>query len=859
MARGWAGQWLAFEEVCQLRPGDRILEIDDAPWGGRVALVVVTVPQVSGDGTADGRQVTFIACPEVEGQEIEYLLSENYYPHAARLYRPAPEAEATAQPTEPQPTVAPRPGLGELDIPDALDALFPLGELLAKLNAAGALFLPGFTGDIVLNARTGEWVICTPDHVELDAFAPAKAAGQFAGLTGEPFRALLAGYARRAYQVLEPAYPGFTHSLLAHLLPVPVPVAPKPRPQFLDLSRVLQAYGVALRLDASARRLAFAAPAVPAAPPTDAELLQATLVVFAAQLNLTAWLTQVAACEPARPVAQILGALARGELFDPEWGGVIPKLLGSYRPQQQLRARLASQPPALAPPLGLLAEVYARAGHLEAIYAQHAAFRFLRAMLDRLPPGPVDPPAERGAWVAALMDGLDELARLADAQGQVVRSLQFAQEAQIALQLLPCPAEPAEAEAWLARVYVQEQRFGWSRLGPETVLDEWTVWNYAHYAGSARLAAEAFCEAAGAWYAQGRVTNQLWTGAWRALKRLRLALRLCYALSQQQPLPEKSVRRSLEQALPRWLSHYQQAIRTLIAMFIRNGEARVGLSMWAECVLDPEGTALEDPLFQRELEGSNAVYDALMAHGYGPEALQCLGELVAVLTGAPAATRAPGHPGEAPTPADEGKVPSPAYCAEEDRVYQQVLGPLLRQEYLASAGHAQYEDGRPVIPPPDGPFAQAADKWAYYEAYLAEQPDAYAPPGVLNLAPTLRSLPDCAAEYGFMLTEPTLPERTRFLQELTQTPDFAALVTRAFASVHDTWRYTSYWRYEPFRQYPDPPSSWGLQLGLQLSRVGFNTARDTGFFFYELDHHTHILCHVAVVRKQQGCWVLEAH
>jgi hypothetical protein len=44
---------------------------------------------------------------------------------------------------------------------------------------------------------------------------------------------------------------------------------------------------------------------------------------------------------------------------------------------------------------------------------------------------------------------------------------------------------------------------------------------------------------------------------------------------------------------------------------------------------------------------------------------------------------------------------------------------------------------------------------------------------------------------------------------------------------------------------------------MRLSRVGFNTARDTGFFFYDLAYGSHIVGGVAMVRKQAGCWVVQ--
>ncbi|UOQ69545.1 hypothetical protein [Hymenobacter volaticus] len=94
--------------------------------------------------------------------------------------------------------------------------------------------------------------------------------------------------------------------------------------------------------------------------PTDEELVLACVILFVGQLDLTAWLTQVAACEPERELTLLLGALARGELHESSWSGLIPRLLGSDRAQRKLRTRLASQPWPLNLLLSLLGKYMAR-------------------------------------------------------------------------------------------------------------------------------------------------------------------------------------------------------------------------------------------------------------------------------------------------------------------------------------------------------------------------------------------------------------------------------------------------------------------------------------------------------------------
>ncbi|GAB2471067.1 hypothetical protein GCM10011375_38200 [Hymenobacter qilianensis] len=69
----------------------------------------------------------------------------------------------------------------------------------------------------------------------------------------------------------------------------------------------------------------------------DEELLLASVVVFTSQLNLTPWLLHVAAADPDREVAQLLGALAVGQYTHATWDGLIPTLLGTQGPPRAWR------------------------------------------------------------------------------------------------------------------------------------------------------------------------------------------------------------------------------------------------------------------------------------------------------------------------------------------------------------------------------------------------------------------------------------------------------------------------------------------------------------------------------------------
>ena len=200
---------------------------------------------------------------------------------------------------------------------------------------------------------------------------------------------------------------------------------------------------------------------------------------------------------------------------------------------------------------------------------------------------------------------------------------------------------------------------------------------------------------------------------------------------------------------------------------------------------------------------------------------------------------------------------SHAYTSEEDKVYNDVLRHVLRQAYWADVSSLRQADGSLLIPAP-APDS-SSDKWAYYERYVAQHPLTLTPPFVLNLSPTLRDLPAFMAENGGILPDTAHPLRRHALQALTRVPVLRLLSDRPYAPElpPPVWKYGLYWRYQPFRQYADPEGSAGMQLGLQLSRVCFNAARDSGFFFYDVDYQQYVLGRVGLVRKRENRWTLQ--
>ncbi|UOG77387.1 hypothetical protein MTX78_23885 (plasmid) [Hymenobacter tibetensis] len=529
--------------------------------------------------------------------------------------------------------------LGELDIPASLDWLYLFGDTLALFNFAGALVRPGGINGFALDRSIGQWVLCDAERVDLNGFTPEKAVTQFHDFTGEHLEVVVAGYARKAYQLLEPTYPGFTDRLLAQLLIAPVPDVPKPRAQILDLNRVLQAYGASLVLkdnsllaeDNQPPQLVFTAPVVPVSRPTDTELVLTSVTLFVAQLNITPWLLHVVACDPDHEIAQLLGAIARHELAEPAWGGVLAKLLGSHRKRDKLLDRLIVQPFPLSILLSLLGGIYTHPENPEDIYAELPVFRILRACLDENKVGHPSPQA-RETLLAGIIDGLEQLAIAADQSPQVLASLRFAQSAQVVLQLLLEQVGPPLAEAWFSRVEAQEQRYSWRTLAADHELDQRTVWYFANYTGSAALAVKQHSQQLELLFEQSKITNHLWTAVWRVLNQLRKALRLCYALIQQQPLiatAEGAQKWMLP--LQHLLAHYQQLLKELVAMIERSSQSPQGLSHWATLILSPEGNEEAEGQLMQELLGCMQVYEALESQGYGPVAIQQLGKLIATM------------------------------------------------------------------------------------------------------------------------------------------------------------------------------------------------------------------------------------
>jgi hypothetical protein len=331
-------------------------------------------------------------------------------------------------------------------------------------------------------------------------------------------------------------------------------------------------------------------------------------------------------------MAQLLGAVARHEFRTPEWGGVIPRLLGTHRRREKLFAQLANQPLPIAVLLALLTGLYEQLEKPEDSYAELPVFKILRRSLDKLPLD--DSSAHYEFVLACLIDGLEYFAREADVQGNIPTSLRFAQAGQIVLQLLLERAGPPLTEGWLSRVEAHEQAYSWYKLNPDQVLDYWTVWGFANYASSAALAVKQNSQALAKLFEQGKIKNQLWTAVWRVLNQLRKALRLCYALSQQQPPSADAAAtdtQGLTLTLQNLLAHHQQILKNLAAMIERSSDLERGLSPWVASILPIEGMRQEKGPLLQELSEGMVVHSILAAHGYGPAAIQHLGELVAKL------------------------------------------------------------------------------------------------------------------------------------------------------------------------------------------------------------------------------------
>lgn len=183
--------------------------------------------------------------------------------------------------------------------------------------------------------------------------------------------------------------------------------------------------------------------------------------------------------------------------------------------------------------------------------------------------------------------------------------------------------EPAAAEAWLLHVVAQEADYSWFwRLAsppPAPAL----VWPLAGYAGSVGLTVGIFGEASVQWLKQGRISNQFWAAAWRALHLMRVALRQCHTLSEAEtPVKQRSGRATMLRLL---VTRYSQILRLLLDMAVNDAETNQELSIWARAGRNKTPMAA---LRAEYPDRCVVVLDALAAHGYGPAATQRLGELV---------------------------------------------------------------------------------------------------------------------------------------------------------------------------------------------------------------------------------------
>jgi hypothetical protein len=142
--------------------------------------------------------------------------------------------------------------LAELDQESRGDDLFLLAAIHAHLHSKGTI-IKGFTMEGIRgNIFRGGWQIVEIGNMEEIEITPKKIAEYFKEMYGNwgiQIIPILGGYARKAYLLLDPQYPGFTNDVLTLLLGNGIASTPHPRPFELDFNAFLSASKISINLD----------------------------------------------------------------------------------------------------------------------------------------------------------------------------------------------------------------------------------------------------------------------------------------------------------------------------------------------------------------------------------------------------------------------------------------------------------------------------------------------------------------------------------------------------------------------------------------------------------------------------------
>ena len=515
--------------------------------------------------------------------------------------------------------------LSELNIYPAADSLYVLGEVLAVFNAGGQFFYPDFLNNFRFDRNKGRWLMIKSKNRHEGKIDPEVASWQFRGSVSEMnknfLRGFLGGYARRAYQIVDPICPGFTDDLIAHLVRAPVLSVTKPREKQLDLAKLLANYGLGVTFKKDSARPSFSEVPREVLGGNDYELVVATIVITLAKMDVTQWIQQVENMDATQEMPRILGGLMRRE-YESSWDGAIAGLLGLTKKKKQFEALITHQPAPLLVLLLFVQDIY-RLKQVpdDGIFGE--AFTILKKTVATFINKSIP---DWYSYVEAMVDGLNYLAQAADQQGNAMTSISLAQASTILLQFLA--KEETGLEGRLSRAELPT--YSWANLAADSSSHRNILLNYVACRNSVSTTYLQCFFASHELFKAQKATNHLWTAIWNSRRMQRATIIFLYELSSQTEGWTEDEKAHIFTLLKHAFNIYLNGQRKFTDVLVSYNRPNQIMSHYANCFT---GIAEEDAttFLTVEQTATLKLYQALKADTLDADTLIAWQELVAAI------------------------------------------------------------------------------------------------------------------------------------------------------------------------------------------------------------------------------------
>lgn len=386
--------------------------------------------------------------------------------------------------------------LSELDQKSPAEISFLFGRHMAAFHAGGKIVKGWHADNIAINYEAEEvYKITSTGPIEEVELHPANMRQQFVEMHtswGDNIIPLIGGYARAAYQIIDPKYPGYTDALLSILFEGPVKSSPAPLPISFDLDGILKSHH--LKIDFDKKVVEVQSQQIDTEG-KETDIILIAMVLLVAGINIDALITNI--CK--------------------DTDSYFTKALQSLRPNPNGNTERMLPTEAMKIFLEIMDYVNATKEN------PPEDEKLLSILIKNLG---VLSPRRRSFYIDAIYDGVSALAGQLDKEKKFVASMQLAQVALILVQWQKNTTEALENR--LCRVDANHHKLSWDDFKLNMDRDVDLLFTYGGFCLSATTTELLYFQTSAALVEDKRKSNYLWTALFQAINRQRKLVCLCY-------------------------------------------------------------------------------------------------------------------------------------------------------------------------------------------------------------------------------------------------------------------------------------------------------------------------------------------